>query len=130
MEQWRILVLGVLRLGLNADFDRIHELANQHGTLRMMLGHGRWDDKSEYKLQTLEDNLRLFTPELLERVNREVVNAGHALARTGGRDEGLERAATPLSSRRTCTTPQTSICCGMPCARPSRSPPICARPMA
>ena len=25
MEQWKILVLGVLRLGLNADFDRIHE---------------------------------------------------------------------------------------------------------
>jgi len=30
MEQWKILVLGVLRLGLNADYDRIHELANQH----------------------------------------------------------------------------------------------------
>ena len=29
MEQWKILVLGVLRLGLNADFDRIHELALQ-----------------------------------------------------------------------------------------------------
>jgi len=24
MEQWKILVLGVLRLGLNADYDRIH----------------------------------------------------------------------------------------------------------
>jgi hypothetical protein len=32
MEQWKILVLGVLRLGLNADYDRIHELANQHAT--------------------------------------------------------------------------------------------------
>jgi len=30
MEQWKILVLSVLRLGLNADYDRIQELANEH----------------------------------------------------------------------------------------------------
>jgi hypothetical protein len=30
MEQWKILVLGVLRLGLGTDYDRIQELANQH----------------------------------------------------------------------------------------------------
>ena len=58
MEQWRILVLGVVRLGLNADYDRIQELANQHSTLRQMLGHGDWSDKTQYKLQTLKDNLR------------------------------------------------------------------------
>ena len=84
MEQWRILVLGVLRLGLNADFDRIHELANEHGTLRQMLGHGDWTDKTEYKLQTLKDNLRLFTPQLLDRINREVVGAGHGLVKKKG----------------------------------------------
>ena len=81
MEQWRILVLGVLRLGLNADYDRIQELANQHTTLRQMLGHGDWSDATQYKLQTLKDNLRLFTPELLDRINQEVVGAGHALVK-------------------------------------------------
>ena len=40
MEQWKILTLGVLRLGLNSDYDRIHELANHHDTIRQMLGHG------------------------------------------------------------------------------------------
>ncbi len=40
MEQWKILVLAVLRLGLNTDYDRIHELANHHDTIRQMLGHG------------------------------------------------------------------------------------------
>ena len=89
MEQWRILVLGVLRLGLNADFDRIHELANQHGTLRQMLGHGDWTDTTVYKVQTLKDNLRLFTPELLGRINQEVVNAGHVLVKKKAREEGL-----------------------------------------
>ena len=81
MEQWRILVLGVLRLGLNADYDRIQELANQHSTLRQMLGHGGWTDQRQYKLQTLKDNLRLFTPEILDRINHEVVGAGHVLVK-------------------------------------------------
>lgn len=89
MEQWRILVLGVLRLGLNADFDRIHELANQHGTLRQMLGHSDWTDKTEYKVQTLKDNLRLFTPELLDRINQAVVDAGHVLVKKKVPEEGL-----------------------------------------
>ena len=79
MEQWQILVLGTLRLGLNADYDRIHELANQHRTVRRMLGHGLVDDEEEYQLQTIKDNLRLFTPEILNRINQEVVRAGHRL---------------------------------------------------
>jgi hypothetical protein len=89
MDQWRILVLGVLRLGLNADFDRIHELANEHGKLRQMLGHSDWADKTEYKVQTLKDNLRLFTPELLDRINQEVVDAGHVLVKKKGQEDGL-----------------------------------------
>jgi hypothetical protein len=83
MEQWKILVLGVLRLGLNADYDRILELANEHKTIRQMLGHTGWADGEDdrYQLQTLKDNLRLFTPEILERINQEVVRAGHALVK-------------------------------------------------
>ena len=77
MTQWQILVLGVLRLGLNADYDRIQELANEHKTLRQMLGHSDWADVKQYTLQTLKDNLRLFTPEILDRINQEVVRAGH-----------------------------------------------------
>jgi len=77
MTQWQILVLGVLRLGLNADYDRILELANEHKTLRQMLGHSGWADERNYNLQTLKDNLRLFTPEMLDRLNRVIVQAGH-----------------------------------------------------
>ena len=83
MEQWKILVLGVLRLGLNADYDRIHELSNEHKTLRQMLGHSGWADGEEdrYGLQTIKDNLRLFTPAILDRINQEVVRAGHTLVK-------------------------------------------------
>jgi len=87
MDQWKILVLGTLRLGLNADHDRVQELANQHTTIRQMLGHGDWADDTCYPLQTLKDNLRLFTPEILDRINREVVGAGHRLVKKSPDDE-------------------------------------------
>lgn len=81
MEQWKILVLGVLRLGLNTDYDRIHELANQHSTIRQMLGHSDWCDDTRYSLQSIKDNLMLFTPELFDQINQAVVKAGHRLVK-------------------------------------------------
>lgn len=81
MEQWKILVLGALRLGLNTDYDRIHDLANHHDTIRKMLGHGDWEDSTEYSLQSIKDNLKLFTPEILDQINQEVVKAGHTLVK-------------------------------------------------
>ena len=81
MEPWKILVLAVIRLGLNADYDRIHNLANNHLGIRELLGHGAWGENTEesYHLQTIKDNLKLFTPEILDRINQEVVQAGHVL---------------------------------------------------
>lgn len=86
MSQWQIFVLGVLRLGLNADYDRIQELANQHKTLRQMLGHSDWTDEKYYHLQTLKDNLRLFTPEVLDQINQIVVHAGHQALKKSPQD--------------------------------------------
>ena len=57
MELWKILVLGVLRLDLNCDYDRVHELANSHRTLRQMLGHSDFYDETYYHLQTIKDNI-------------------------------------------------------------------------
>jgi transposase, IS5 family len=79
MDQWSILVLGTLRLGLNADYDRILELANQHKTLREMLGLGCFDADKRYYLQTLKDNLKLFTPKVMARINVEVIQSGYRL---------------------------------------------------
>ena len=81
MDLWRILVLGVLKQGLGCDFDRLHDLANNHRTVRAMLAHGDFADDSRYELQTLIDNVSLMTPELLSAVGRLVVASGHAVAR-------------------------------------------------
>jgi IS5 family transposase len=81
MDLWKILVLGTLRLGLNCDYDRLHEMVNNHRTLRQMLGHGLADDDAEYSLETLKANVRLLTPEVLDRINQAVVKAGHFLVK-------------------------------------------------
>ena len=38
MELWQILVLGVVRLGLDADWDRMEHIANYDALVRQMLG--------------------------------------------------------------------------------------------
>ena len=79
MELWKILVLGTLRLNCNWDYDKLQEIANNHLTLRQMLGHGFFDTKTKYALQTLKDNVSLLTPEVLDKINKVVVKAGHNL---------------------------------------------------
>ena len=79
LSLWKILVMGVLRLDLNCDYDRLEELVNHHDTVRQMLGHADLFDKTPYHFQTIKDNVRLLTPELLEGINQIIVKAGHAL---------------------------------------------------
>ena len=80
MTLWRIFVCGVVRLDLNIDYDRLHELVNHHDTLREMLGHAQFDEQ-RYHFQTLKDNVSLFTPELLDKINQLVVDSGHVLVK-------------------------------------------------
>ena len=77
MDLWKILVLGTVRLSCNWDYDKLLDIANNHRTLRLMLGHNAMDYDSLYALQTLKDNVSLFTPEVLDRINQIVVRYGH-----------------------------------------------------
>jgi len=81
MELWKIFVLGSLRMNCNWDYDRLKENADNHKTLRQMLGHGFDDENITYPLQTLKDNISLFTPDILKRINQIVVEAGHELVK-------------------------------------------------
>ncbi len=79
MELWKILVLGTLRLNCNWDYDKVQEMTNNHRKVREMLGHGKFDEDYKYALQTIKDNVSLFTPEVLDEINKVVVKAGHKL---------------------------------------------------
>lgn len=79
MDMWRVFVLGVMRLNLDCDYDRLQELANEHRTLRQMLGHGFLDENKRYALQTIKDNVDLLTEEVLGQLNIIMINHGHRL---------------------------------------------------
>ena len=79
MEFWKIFVLGSVRLNCDWDYDKLHDIANNHQTLRLLLGHSQWEMHGTYALQTLKDNLRLFTPEVLDKINQVVIKAGHVV---------------------------------------------------
>ena len=77
MDMWSIFVIAVLRVNLNCDYDRIHNLVNNHKTIRQILGHGVLDDQESYSLQTLKDNISLLTPEILSQIDQLVIKTGH-----------------------------------------------------
>ena len=81
MEIWRILVMGVVIQGPGCDFDRLHDLVNEHMTLRQFLGHADIWDERKYEYQTVVDNVFLVRPELLAQVGQLIVESGHAVTR-------------------------------------------------
>ena len=80
MDLWSILVLGVLKQGLGYDWDRLLELANEHRTLREILGGG-WAGRERYEREILIGDVSLMTPDMLVAVNRMIVASGHEVAR-------------------------------------------------
>ncbi len=82
MDLWKILVLGTLRLNCNWDYDKVHEMANNHNKLRQILGHAETDFDSHYPLQTIKDNVPLLTPQILDQINQIVVRSGHSIITT------------------------------------------------
>ena len=81
MLLWNIFVLACLRVNCNWDFDKIHEMANQHHSIRLMLGHGVFDE-CRYSIQSIKDNFALLTPSVIDQLNQLVVQAGHDLLST------------------------------------------------
>ncbi len=89
MSLWEILVLGVTKLCLNADFDSLHDLANNHNELRGILGV-KVNDFSigkQYQLQTLKDNVQLLDEETIKKISLLVVKGSHGLIK---KKEGVD----------------------------------------
>jgi hypothetical protein len=79
MDLWQILVLGVVRLGLDADWDRLEDLANHHTLIRQMLGVPAtpWGEGAKvFGHQTLRDNVARLDDELLQQINARIAAAG------------------------------------------------------
>ena len=79
MDLWNILVLGAIRLNCNFDFDKVHDIANNHKVIREFMGHTIFELNQRYGLQTIKDNVSLLTPQVMDRINRVVVDYGHTI---------------------------------------------------
>lgn len=79
LDYWQILVLASVRLGCNLDYDKLQDLAEQHRALRHIMGIGDWDEMTNLSWRRIRDNICLLKPEIIERINHLVVQAGHEL---------------------------------------------------
>lgn len=89
MSLWEILVLGVVRHSENSDYDRLYDLANNHSSLRGILGVHKSDYTIdyEYNLQTIKDNVRLLDEETIHKISAIVVKGSHGLIK---KKEGVD----------------------------------------
>jgi transposase, IS5 family len=80
LNYWEIIVLAAARLGCNLDYDKLQDLAENHRTLRQIMGIGDWQEEVDFDWRRIEDNLIKLRPETLKTINDLVVSAGHELA--------------------------------------------------
>jgi IS5 family transposase len=77
MDLWHILVLGVTRLGLDCDFDRLEHHANYDVLLREILGIPSLSEGGRsFHQKTLSQNVCMVDDELLTQINAIVVRFG------------------------------------------------------
>jgi hypothetical protein len=111
MDLWQILVLGVVRLGLDADWDRMEHLANYDLLVRQMLGVPvtPWGEESTvFHHQTLRDNVALLDDQLLEQINARIAAAGREVfAKKTARPARLKSRWTPTFWKPMCISPPT-----------------------
>lgn len=81
LSLWEIFVLGVVRLTLNANYDRLEHIANYDSLVRQLLGIANYgeDKKKQYSLTSLKENIPYIDAELLSEINLIIVKAGHSL---------------------------------------------------
>jgi hypothetical protein len=79
MTYWSILVLGGVRLGCNLNYDRLQNLAEEHRSLRRIMGIEGWCDDQTFDWRCLRDNLCRLSPDTIERLNHLIVAEGHRI---------------------------------------------------
>src|SRR5271165_2789665 len=78
MNYWEIVVLAAARLGCNLDYDKLQDLAENHRSLRQIMGIGAWQEEEvDFDWRRIEDNLTKLQPETLRKINELIVKAGH-----------------------------------------------------
>src|SRR3954451_10960499 len=72
-----ILVLAAVRLGCDLNYDRLQDLAEEHRSLRLIMGIGGWDEATSFDWRCLRDNITLLSPDTIEQLNHRILAEGH-----------------------------------------------------
>lgn len=78
MDYWHICVLVAARLECNFTYDQLQDLAENHRSLRAIMGLGECDENS-FHHKTLRNNFCLLKPETVNRISHAIVQEGHSL---------------------------------------------------
>lgn len=80
LDLWSIFVLGQVRMCLNTSYEWIHNLANNHLSIRWLMGVERefGYERAEFSYQRIYDNVTLLTDEMLKEINEIIVDFGHS----------------------------------------------------
>lgn len=84
MELWHILVLGVVRLALDCDYDRLEYLVHYDMLLRQIMGLEVKEVEEEgfgkgFHQKTISENVCHIDEEMLREINEIIVKAGRPL---------------------------------------------------
>ena len=80
LNYWEITVLAAVRLGCNLDYDKLQDLAENHRTLRQIMGLGDWQTEDvDFDWRRIESNVLKLRPETLKKINILIVRTGHEL---------------------------------------------------
>ncbi len=79
MGLWCIFVLSQVRLCMNISYDVLHDLANNHRTMRELMGveHEFGYDRITFGYQNIYDNVSSLSDELIKEINSVIVEFGH-----------------------------------------------------
>jgi IS5 family transposase len=82
MDLWHILVLGVVRLARDCDYDSLEHTANFDSLVRQIMGVTTgWgaENEASFHHKTLSENVCHIDPKLLEQINVLVTRHGQPL---------------------------------------------------
>ena len=79
MDLWCIFVLSQVRLCMNISYNVLHDLANNHRTMREMMGveYEFGYDRIMFEYQNIYDNVSNLSDELIKEINSVIIEFGH-----------------------------------------------------
>ena len=109
MDLWHVLVLGVVRLALDCDYDRLEYLVHHDTLLRRIMGletHFSGEFGQGFHHKTLSENVCHVDDALLTEINAIVVQAGRPLLKKKTTSPFAPKV-TPTCSKPTSISPRT-----------------------